>query len=868
MNSVIIQHRIASLRRPACSSTVLSIVIALAFLFDPSEILQAQTNYQRLKSFGGSAGVYPYGHIIEGTDGRLYGTTFSGDGAGDGKIFRVNKNGTGVVVLRDFSGSPLDGRNPRCGLLEASDGALYGTCYRGGSNDVGLVFKINKDGSGFLALKSFASAGFEGREPYSALIEGTDGKLYGTTRNGGSGNLGTVYRLNKDGTDYQALHSFNVAAKDGSFPISRLLEGSDRNLYGVTPSGGSNAVGTAFRLSKDGGSFSLIHTFRDYTFSDGAGPFDLMEATDGYLYGTTESGGTNRYYGTVFRMSKTGTNYSLIHSFGASADGRNPQAGLIEGMDGKLYGTTWAGPLSSSGGTDSGTIFRLNKDGTGYEILRYLTGNLKNGDAYRPTASLLNASDGIIYGTTQFGGSSDQGTVFSLDRDGSNFGIRVSFSRGEGGHPFCGLVEGNDGTLYGTAYYGTGADGSISGSIFKISKTGDYEAIYRFGSPYSDGFAPETDLAVAPNGMLFGTASKGGSNLFYGTVYSLNPDGSDYSVLHHFAGDPDGGLPYGAVTIGSDHRLYGTCELRGPNGAGALFSIETNGLSFTLLHAFPAFPGDGEAPYAGVLEASDGRLYGSTAGGGANDAGSLFRINKDGNAYQLLYSFPGTNGGGRAPRARLLEGSDGALYGTTEFGGLTNSTFFGPGTLFKINRDGGDFSVLHQFTGGEDGGNPYGGLVEVNGYLYGTTTSGGSNDAGSIFKLDKQGGNFEVLHYFSRVPGDGRNSRATLLKGSDGAFYGTTQNGGETNRGTIFRLFGGDPKPRFTDTQVDNNGAYLMLKGAAAGESYRLEFKTNLMPAPGWDTVTANTARVDGSIQFVDSHSTNSSIRLYRAVRE
>ena len=844
-------------------------LLTLAFFFDPTGGSQAQTNYQRLKSFGGSPGVYPYGHVIEGSDGKLYGTTFSGDGVGNGKVIRVNKDGDYLVVLRDFAGGPLDGRNPRCGLLEASDGALYGTCYRGGSNDVGVVFKLNKDGSGFQILKHFPSVGVDGRNPYSALIEGTDTKLYGTTRNGGAGNLGTIYRINRDGTGYQLLRSFTVAAKDGTFPVSRLFEGTDGYLYGVTPSGGSNTVGTAFRLTKEGNNFSLIHTFRDSIYGDGAGPYELAEASDGYLYGATGSGGTNGHYGTVFRMSKVGTNYSLIRSFGGSTDGRNPGAGLIEGADGKLYGTTEFGPLVSSGGTDSGTIFRLNKNGTGYEVLRYLTGSLKNGDAYRPSAVLLEASDGTLYGTSTYGGNIGQGTLFSLNRDGSDFRIRVSFDVGEGGHPFSGLVAGNDGALYGTARYGTGSSG-IYGSIFRIGNTGDnYRVLFRFGNPYVDGYAPETDLAVSVDGKLFGTCSGGGSNIDYGTVYSLNPDGSNYITLHHFTGGADGGWPYGGLLIGSDSRLYGTCEYYGANGVGTIYSMEMSGSNFTTLHAFPAFPGDGQAPYAGLLQASDGSLYGSTASGGTNGAGSLFKINQDGNAYQILHSFSGTNDDGYAPRAKLVEGTDGKLYGTTEFSGSTNPIYPGAGTIFKIHKDSTHYSVIYRFSGFEDGGNPYGGLTEgTNGYLYGTTTFGGTNDAGAVFKVDKQGGNFSVLHYFSRMPGDGRNPHASLLKGADGSFYGTTQNGGETNRGTVFKLFVADPTPLFTEMRIYSNAAHLLLKGAAAGECYRLESATNLLPMAIWGAVTTNTARIDGSIQFLDADSTNSNFRFYRAIRE
>jgi uncharacterized repeat protein (TIGR03803 family) len=262
-------------------------------------------------------------------------------------------------------------------------------------------------------------------------------------------------------------------------------------------------------------------------------------------------------------------------------------------------------------------------------------------------------------------------------------------------------------------------------------------------------------------------------------------------------------------------------------------------------------------------------LYGTTAVGGSNDAGTIFKLDRSGTDYQVLYSFAGTNGDGRAPRAKLLEGSDGLLYGTTEYGGLTNSSYFGSGTIFRINKTGGGYLVLHQFTGADDGGNPYGGLVEgVEGYLFGTTFYGGTNDGGTVFKMDKQGADFTVLHNLSGLQGDGRNSYATLLKGTDGVFYGTTRNGGDTNRGTIFRLFSANPTPFFSDIAVNQTGARLVMQGAAAGETYRLEFKTNLKSNAIWESAATNVVTVDGSVQFLDATATNSSARFYRAARK
>jgi uncharacterized repeat protein (TIGR03803 family) len=283
--------------------------------------------------------------------------------------------------LESFGTLEQTGAHPNR-LVEASDGALYGTTSDGGTNGAGTVFKLQRDGSGFTILHRF----LEGYgNALAALIEASDGALYGTTSEGGTNFDGTVFKLQRDGSGYTVLHSFSQAGGDAAWPLAALVEGSDGALYGTTVGGGTNACGT-----------------------DGCG--------------------------TVFKLNKDGSSYMVLRNFGGDAfDGANPTAALVEGSDGMLYGTTRFGGITNGNaqfGGGNGTVFKLNKDGNGYVVLRNFIGGI--GDGLHPSEDLLQGSDGALYGTTAYGGADGigSGTVFKLNKDGGGYAVLFSLSGG------------------------------------------------------------------------------------------------------------------------------------------------------------------------------------------------------------------------------------------------------------------------------------------------------------------------------------------------------------------------------------------------------------------------------------------------------
>ena len=386
--------------------------------------VQARASFQPLQSIDPPPGVSSgqISPLLQGSDGLLYGMTSAGGTSNMGTIFGLSTNGDGYAEILSFT--VTNGSAPSGRLFEGADGSLYGTTSAGGANGSGTVFKVNRDGSSFAVLHNFGSTTGDGETPFAGLVQGIGGVLYGTTSIGGSGRAGTVFKLNQDGSGYTVLHSFvGFSGAEGSFPFTALVQGSDGALYGATDYGGANELGVLFKLNTDGTSYTVLHDFMGPAGNDGRPPLaELIEGTNGMLYGTTYFGGTNDS-GTVFSLGTGGTGYSVLYYFGGGTNGGEPWAGLVQGAQGDLYGTTRFG-----GAADLGTAFRLKTDGSGYTVLHSFTGVEEDGA--EPAAALLVASNGALYGSTLAGGSDDDGIVFKLSLVG-RFVISLTYSSGQ-----------------------------------------------------------------------------------------------------------------------------------------------------------------------------------------------------------------------------------------------------------------------------------------------------------------------------------------------------------------------------------------------------------------------------------------------------
>ena len=365
--------------------------------------------YQQLYRFTDIPdGKYPRGGVIQGSDGNLYGTTQRGgtgssaEGiSGIGTIFKLTLQGQ-KTVLYSFNNSTggFDGAYPYAGLLQGSDGNLYGTTFGGGTKNRGAVFKITTQGQETI-LYSFSgntSGSKDGASPQAGLLQGSDGNLYGTAYDGGAGKgYGTVFKVTPQG-QYTSLVNFG-GGTDGAYPYASLTQASG-GAYGTTAGGGLAIApnsGTVFKLTSSGK--TTVYTFAGG--NDGVNPTGLIQASDGNLYGTTIAGGANNN-GTVFKVTPSGVKTTL-YSFSGGTDGAYPQAGLLQATDGNLYGTTRAG------GNGNGTVFKITTQGQKTTIYNFGGGT----DGAYPYASLIQASDGNFYGTT-YGGGNGNGTVFKI----------------------------------------------------------------------------------------------------------------------------------------------------------------------------------------------------------------------------------------------------------------------------------------------------------------------------------------------------------------------------------------------------------------------------------------------------------------------
>ncbi len=396
------------------------LLVFMLLLLSPVPSGVSAQSFTTLVTFDGSNGANPVGSLVQGSDGNFYGTAWYGGSStncrdGCGTVFRMTPAGT-LTTLVNFN--QANGANPIGSLVQGTDGNFYGTTTGGGSSTncgtfgCGTVFRMTLDGT-LTTLASFDRA--HGWNPATDLVQGTDGNFYGTTDYGGSSTncyssgCGTAFRVTPDGT-LTTLVNFDNA--NGEAP-NGLVQGSDGDFYGTTFHGGSAACfagftgcGTVFRMTTSG-SITTLFNFSD---SDAAGYFPeapLVEGSDGYFYGTTFQGGSSRD-GTAFRITPNGTLTTLV-DFDEQTRGADPFAGLVQGSDGNFYGTTARGGTTVRGGFGFGTVFQMTPAGVLTTLLAF---NYARGSALY--GGVVQGADGTFYGTTAGGGSARAGTIFRL----------------------------------------------------------------------------------------------------------------------------------------------------------------------------------------------------------------------------------------------------------------------------------------------------------------------------------------------------------------------------------------------------------------------------------------------------------------------
>ena len=862
-----------------------------------------QGTFTSLYSFtGGDDGGIPYTSLVQGVDGNFYGTTSSQGGGdeGNGTVFEITPNGL-LTTLYSFIGD-TDGYSPSA-LLAGTDGNFYGTTQYGGTNYAGNVFQIMTNGT-FNNLYSF-TGGADGGSPQTALVQGGDGSLYGTTSSGATGGYGGVFSLSGSSLpsplpliiiqpsnppptltglsaaftvvafsgaplSYQWLHNgVPLSAGDdfsgldlGTLTVDAAAPGDAgtysvvvSNSYGVTNS--SNAVLTLLADTNAMEDFEAGTNYvaaGDYALANlsfaNALSFSPTNATNIFFYAATE----------LLSLPQQPAGSNFLNRIGIGSDGRdifNWQAQEPTNANGHLEVPVTTPPLNAdeftaqlytnvlpaivaaqgnlaqitdtnftvyltTNETHAGavtvdwgdvqmlqamcdtaqlyiyTINSWNLDvplaaatnvlGQDRSFEAFLT-NFPNALTTASTADLPLAKGAFINAINEYFIASQ----FIRDRQGETRLFNLDTNRMQDELKFretlSNLLASLSGPVPLTANpaYSVSARAFFSGNFNLRSYLPEFQ-----GDDFVWDTFPDTSFGGIITGLTEKQVGKGFLKHPFHVESVLGLPGTSLSVLYNFTNYSG----QSGLVQGPDGNLYGTLALGGPYidldlnglGFGSVFQVTTNG-QFTNLYNFGtqqdeyADPLDGSHPNALVL-GSDGNLYGTTADGGANSMGTVFKITTSGQ-LTTLYSFGTiTDQFAHLPAAALVQGADGLFYGTTQYGGGTDR---GAGTIFAISTNG-DFTNLYSFSGYSDGGYPAGAaLVQgTNGQFYGTTPQGGEGDFGygTIFMIDpSQPGQISTLYSFGTQqdefgdPLDGATPNG-LVQGADGNLYGTTVFGG------------------------------------------------------------------------------------------
>ncbi|MEO7715800.1 MAG: choice-of-anchor tandem repeat GloVer-containing protein [Capsulimonas sp.] len=556
--------------------------------------------------------------VFNPADHMLYGTTYADGGHGQDSVYTISPTGV-LQVVKTFT-TP-NGLTTNGGLTLAPDGALYGVAAAGGAYGKGTIYKIAN--GQFSTVYNFPG-GQIGATPKTSMIVGKDGVLYGTVSAEGLSGFGGIFRvvLGEKPT-VSRVYSF-TNGHDGATP-GALFQAADGLLYGACQNGGAQNWGSIFKASTGGSCVTILDLNEGY--HDGVLPTGkLLLASDGYYYGTTQVGGLHGA-GTIFRINAQGAQ-EIVYSFNQSSpSGYLPSAGLTQGVDGTMYGTTTIG-----GSSNAGCVFKCAFSGSPSKAEVSALYQFNNSYGKVPVAALIFGKDGYLYGAASKGSLADNGVIFRLSTTGAIKLLRGFSSASLGSQPTCTLVQGPDETLYGTTVAG-GADGF--GTVFALTTQGYFK--WNRSLTAAQGKFPHEGLTFGEDGNLYGTAAAGG---LYdkGSILKVTQAGV-VSSIYSFA-ETTGNTPWAPLALGPDGTFYGATTTGGAYSSGSVFRIKNGVFSF-LLDLDPLLGGDTQS---GMTIGRDGNLYGVATQGGDENCGTVFVLDVDIPTVQIFSPTSATAG--------------------------------------------------------------------------------------------------------------------------------------------------------------------------------------------------------------------------------
>jgi uncharacterized repeat protein (TIGR03803 family) len=681
---------------------------------------------------GPHMGISSYGELVLASNGKMYGMTQGGGIYGYGTIFEYDPTTAGYAKKYDFA--TATGGYPFGKLIEVSNGIFYGMTTRGGLNDLGTVFEYNLNTNVYTKKIDFDGFG-KGSKPFGSLLKASNGKLYGCTSEGGSQYAGTLFELDITTNSFQKKVEF--AGNSGSpynagTPRGHLIQASNSKLYGLSYDGGNQGIGAIFEYDIIADTCITVYSFNGS--GNGKYPYgSLMEASNGKLYGTTHEGGLSNS-GVIFEfdfLSQICTNKFNFHTNGGNP-GTDPRGNLIQAPDGNLYGMTYGGGVSW--GMNLGVLFKFNIATSSYSKMM----DFNFTDGALPWAGLINGPGNKLYGITVGGGISHSGVLFDYDPVTNLYTKKFDFSDAINGQtPQGGLMRASNGKLYGM---------TITGGVYNGGTLYEFDPVTRIHTKKFD-FVDSYGLTSRPNALLI--------EALPGKLYGVTPYGS---------------------SLGSGFD-------------GIIF--EYNFLTDTFIEKF-AFPTTGQfgfSPNGSLFKHSNGKLYGTTYGGGTNNEGTLFEYDLSTASVTTLTNFAVSNG---RPVSSPIEAPNGRLYG------LANNI------AYHYDPVAMTYSLMTGF--GITPGAPTGQLtLAPNGYMYGLNTNGGIGGVGAILRFNPTTNGYNKVADFSSNFFNimGKSPHGTLSLAPDGNLYGVTTEGGLYNYGVIFKF---DPSNNTLNKVFDFNG--------------------------------------------------------------
>lgn len=649
-----------------------------------------------------------------------------------GTIFTCDSNGNGIAILKSFESAA--GKNPSTELCKASNGKFYGMTYRGGKDDYGILYEWDPVINSYAKKLDLATVGYW---PSGALVEADNGKLYGMTQYKGAKNQGVLFEFDPLTNKCSVLHEFNEEV-NGKLPLGALVKGTAGRLYGTTRYGGKNGKGVLFEWNTANAVFTKKF---DFDNSRGSDPRGLMEHTvNGKFYGLTWSGGTGS--GVLYEWDPANNVCKGKANFNGIENGGNPMGHLIQAQNGKLYGMTYSG-----GSFDRGVIFEWDPvtnifikvfDFKGAETGYYPYGSLTEAGNHKiygmtaygglydmgvlfawdpasnvfskkldfndingamPHLAFANMDNGNLLGTTFAGGPANAGVLFEWNPDTDEYIHKFNFESDVHGYkPMGSLVQTINGSFYGMTSNGGEYQGGV---IFELDPQNS-AFIKKYNFSKADGNFPAGSLILASSGKLYGMTKRGGSSDM-GVIFEWDPMKNVYSKMVDFKGQVNGSYPDGSLLMAGNGRIYGVTGSGGERDSGVLFEWNPVSGEFSKKCDFYGRL-KGSHPTGSLIQANNGKIYGITANGGdfgyENDsagAGTIFEWDPVSNVLIKKFDFNGAESGTK-PSGSLVQGLNGKLYGMTFSGGT-----YSKGVLFEWDPNTDAFTKKLDFNGEDKG---------------------------------------------------------------------------------------------------------------------------------------------------------------------